>query len=115
MDPLETRILERPSKEHMGSLTDNGSLDMKEKQESVKSSDINSTHDFVDEKILERPEGVALQVNRQCLLMRDQLVSRSIQVISTRDDPELPVLTFRVLFLGVGLSAFSAVSLFVTP
>ncbi|KAF8962606.1 OPT oligopeptide transporter [Flammula alnicola] len=50
-----------------------------------------SSHDFVDSKLLERPEGVA------------------IQVISTRDDPDLPVLTFRVLILGVGLSAFSSV------
>ncbi|PPQ96839.1 hypothetical protein CVT26_006008 [Gymnopilus dilepis] len=50
-----------------------------------------SSQDFVNEKDLEKPEAVA------------------IQVISTRDDPELPVLTFRALFLGVGLSAFSSV------
>ncbi|KJA17574.1 hypothetical protein HYPSUDRAFT_206043 [Hypholoma sublateritium FD-334 SS-4] len=50
-----------------------------------------SSKDFVDTQLLDKAEGVA------------------IQVISTRDDPELSVLTFRVLFLGVGLSAFSAV------
>ncbi|KAG9219680.1 hypothetical protein CCMSSC00406_0005998 [Pleurotus cornucopiae] len=33
----------------------------------------------------------------------------AIKVISTQDDPSLPVLTFRALFLGVGLSAFSSV------
>ncbi|KAF4574269.1 hypothetical protein EYR36_005602 [Pleurotus pulmonarius] len=33
----------------------------------------------------------------------------AIKVISTQDDPSLPVLTFRAVFLGVGLSAFSSV------
>ncbi|PSS37984.1 hypothetical protein PHLCEN_2v167 [Hermanssonia centrifuga] len=33
----------------------------------------------------------------------------AVQVISTEDDPTLPVLTFRTIFLGVGLSIFSAV------
>ena len=33
----------------------------------------------------------------------------SPQILSTHDDPELPVWTFRALFLGVGLSAFGAV------
>ncbi|KAG7452993.1 OPT oligopeptide transporter [Guyanagaster necrorhizus] len=33
----------------------------------------------------------------------------SVQVISTRDDPDVPIVTFRAVFLGVGLSAFSAV------
>ncbi|PPQ78625.1 hypothetical protein CVT25_010589 [Psilocybe cyanescens] len=55
-------------------------------------SSIDSSPEFVDEKALaEKAEAVALQV------------------ISTRDDPGLPVLTFRVVFLGVGLSAFSSV------
>lgn len=30
----------------------------------------------------------------------------AIKVLSTHDDPELPCLTFRMLFLGVGFSAF---------
>ncbi|KAL4253651.1 oligopeptide OPT transporter family protein [Abortiporus biennis] len=33
----------------------------------------------------------------------------AVQVISTEDDPTLPIFTFRVLFLGIGLSAFGAV------
>ncbi|KAF7794041.1 hypothetical protein EIP86_005169 [Pleurotus ostreatoroseus] len=33
----------------------------------------------------------------------------AVQVISTEDDPSLPVLTFRTVFLGVGLSIFSSV------
>ncbi|KAI0266794.1 OPT oligopeptide transporter [Gloeopeniophorella convolvens] len=33
----------------------------------------------------------------------------AIQIISTIDDPTLPVLTFRSIFLGIGLSAFGAV------
>ena len=30
----------------------------------------------------------------------------AIKVLSTRDDYELPVVTFRMLFLGLGFSAF---------
>ncbi|KAF9477961.1 OPT oligopeptide transporter [Pholiota conissans] len=59
-----------------------------EKERSL--SDV-SSQEFVDTKLLEKAEGVA------------------IQVISIRDDPDLPILTFRVLVLGVGLSTFSAV------
>lgn len=33
----------------------------------------------------------------------------AVQVISARDDPELPVFTFRAIFLGIGLSAFTSV------
>ncbi|EKM55312.1 uncharacterized protein PHACADRAFT_255841 [Phanerochaete carnosa HHB-10118-sp] len=33
----------------------------------------------------------------------------SLKVLSTRDDPELPSLTFRTFFLGLGFSAFGAV------
>jgi OPT family oligopeptide transporter len=33
----------------------------------------------------------------------------AIKVLSTHDDPELPCLTFRMLFLGLGFSAFGAV------
>ncbi|KAK7683103.1 hypothetical protein QCA50_013776 [Cerrena zonata] len=46
--------------------------------------------DFV-EKVIEKAEDVALQI------------------ISTQDDPEQPVLTFRTIVLGTGLSAFGAV------
>ncbi|KAJ7884544.1 OPT oligopeptide transporter [Mycena olivaceomarginata] len=34
----------------------------------------------------------------------------AIQIISTYDDPTLPSITFRSIFLGVGLSAFSSVT-----
>ena len=36
----------------------------------------------------------------------------AVQVISARDDPELPVFTFRAIFLGIGLSAFTSVRLY---
>ncbi|KAL0948807.1 hypothetical protein HGRIS_008935 [Hohenbuehelia grisea] len=47
-------------------------------------------------------------------LLRDQVVIAkaedvAIKVIVTDDDPSLPVLTFRAIFLGIGLSAFSSV------
>ncbi|KAI0043670.1 OPT-domain-containing protein [Auriscalpium vulgare] len=47
--------------------------------------------DSVSDKVIEKAEDVA------------------VQIISTEDDPELPVFTFRTIFLGVGLSAFGAV------
>ncbi|CAL1709266.1 unnamed protein product [Somion occarium] len=47
--------------------------------------------DADDVKVIEKAEDVA------------------VQIISTEDDPSLPVFTFRTVFLGVGLSAFGAV------
>lgn len=47
--------------------------------------------DAASEKVIEKAEDVA------------------VEIISTEDDPSLPVLTFRSVFLGIGLSAFSAV------
>ncbi|TFK90092.1 OPT oligopeptide transporter [Polyporus arcularius HHB13444] len=45
----------------------------------------------VDDKVIRKDEEVA------------------VEVISAEDDPGLPVLTFRTVFLGVGLSAFTSV------
>lgn len=42
-----------------------------------------------------------------CFIFADLI---GLQVITTQDDPTLPVLTFRSAFLGIGLSAFGAVS-----
>ncbi|KAF8919170.1 OPT oligopeptide transporter protein-domain-containing protein [Mucidula mucida] len=53
------------------------------------SSDISDVLD--DEVVIQKAEDVA------------------VQVISTRDDPDVPIFTFRLVFLGIGLSAFSAV------
>lgn len=43
----------------------------------------------------------------------EQLLSSFVdiatKVLSTRDDPTLPVLTFRTFFLGLGFSAFGSV------
>ncbi|ETW80571.1 oligopeptide transporter [Heterobasidion irregulare TC 32-1] len=47
--------------------------------------------DAVPDKVIDKAEDVA------------------VEIISTEDDPSLPVLTFRSVFLGIGLSAFSAV------
>ncbi|KAH9478604.1 Oligopeptide transporter 1 [Psilocybe cubensis] len=72
-----------------------GEADTKDVLDSEKISDrtsVDSSQDFIDEKALaEKAEAVALQV------------------ISTRDDPDLPILTFRVALLGLGLSVFSSV------
>ncbi len=69
-----------------------------------------SSKDFVDTQLLDKAEGVATQV-RMPRMVSDctAMLTSNSKVISTRDDPELSVLTLRVLILGVGLSAFSAV------
>ncbi|KAI9058031.1 OPT oligopeptide transporter [Trametes sanguinea] len=41
------------------------------------------------------------------IIKRDEDVA--VEVISAEDDPELPVFTFRSIFLGLGLSAFTSV------
>ena len=69
-----------------------------------------SLKDFVDTQLLDKAEGVATQVRMPIMVScYIAMLTSNLKVISTRDDPELSVLTFRVLFLGVGLSAFSAV------
>ncbi|KAF9047508.1 OPT oligopeptide transporter protein-domain-containing protein [Panaeolus papilionaceus] len=62
----------------------------KEKRLDSSTSSITSSS-LVDEAALKKAEGVALQV------------------ISAEDHPHLPAVTFRTVFLGIGLSVFSAV------
>ncbi|KZV73279.1 OPT oligopeptide transporter [Peniophora sp. CONT] len=47
--------------------------------------------DDVDDEVIEKAEDVA------------------VAILSTEDDPDLPVCTFRSIFLGIGLSAFTSV------
>lgn len=49
------------------------------------------------------------QVNVKVITVAEDV---AVEVLGTDDDPSLPVFTFRTLFLGVGLSAFSSVSCF---
>nr|GAT50737.1 predicted protein [Mycena chlorophos] len=49
--------------------------------------------------VIDKAEDVAIQIKSNAWG----------QILSTRDDPELPSITFRSIFLGLGLSAFSAV------
>ncbi|KIY50624.1 OPT superfamily oligopeptide transporter [Fistulina hepatica ATCC 64428] len=58
---------------------------------SVKVSVVPEDESDVSDKVIEKAEDVATHV------------------ISTRDDPSLPSITFRSLFLGIGLSAFASV------
>ncbi|SJL04672.1 related to OPT1-high-affinity glutathione transporter [Armillaria ostoyae] len=71
------------------------SADAEKVQFTEKVEAVNSSSDLGvdtnDEVVIEHAEDVA------------------IQVISTRDDPDLPIVTFRAIFLGFGLSAFSSV------
>lgn len=62
----------------------------------------------VTAEVIEKAEDVAVQVS-VTVLDRIFETLRRVQVISTQDDSSLPVFTFRAIFLGVGLSIFSAV------
>jgi hypothetical protein len=77
-----------------------------EKERSISDA---SSQEFVDPKLLKQAEDVAIQVLSSSALLYETVLIRLLKVISTRDDPDLPILTFRVLVLGVGLSVFSSV------
>lgn len=88
--------------------------DVKDSLSEEKKVDVES-HSVIDEdvgsEIIKKDEDVAIEVS---IL---HVVAFSVtdagfgcfQVISSQDDPELPVFTFRTVFLGIGLSAFTSV------
>ncbi|KZT33595.1 OPT superfamily oligopeptide transporter [Sistotremastrum suecicum HHB10207 ss-3] len=79
----------KPSK---GDTPDSGSLDdVYVKEYDGDHKDPDATSEEGDEEIIKAAQDVA------------------VLVISTDDDPSLPVFTFRTIFLGVGLSAFASV------
>ncbi|KAL1746910.1 OPT oligopeptide transporter protein-domain-containing protein [Schizophyllum fasciatum] len=57
----------------------------------------------------EKGDDVEAIVQEAGELQVDKAEDVAVQVISSRDDPSLPVLTFRAIFLGIGLSAFTSV------
>ncbi|PBK87532.1 OPT oligopeptide transporter [Armillaria gallica] len=58
-------------------------------------------------EVVNSSSDLGLDVNDEVVIEHAEDVA--IQVISTRDDPDLPIVTFRAIFLGFGLSAFSSV------
>ncbi|KAI0746554.1 OPT oligopeptide transporter [Daedaleopsis nitida] len=60
-------------------------------KEKVDVESLEVTDEDVDDTVIKKDEDVA------------------IEVISTQDDPTMPVFTFRTIFLGIGLSAFTSV------
>lgn len=72
---------------------------------------VESVSDEHSVSVIQNAEDVAVQVLRGALHPELRL-TRVFQVISTEDDPTLPVFTFRVIVLGVGLSAFGSVRTF---
>lgn len=72
-----------------------------------------SVVDDEDEEVLgviEKAQDVAIQV--RSFLLSCFNIFHSLQIISTHDDPSLPSITFRSIFLGIGLSAFASVNIF---
>ncbi|KAF7312457.1 OPT oligopeptide transporter [Mycena indigotica] len=73
-------------------------------KENSKNSDKGSLNDLEKEEQVDSVDG------DEDIGVIDKAEDVATQILSTHDDPELPSITFRSIFLGVGLSAFSAVS-----
>ncbi|KAK0210275.1 OPT oligopeptide transporter protein-domain-containing protein [Desarmillaria ectypa] len=71
------------------------------------SADAEKAHFTEKVEAVNSSSDLGLETNDEAVIERSEDVA--VQVISTRDDPDLPIVTFRVAFLGVGLSAFSSV------
>lgn len=63
-----------------------------------------------EEYLIQDAADVALKVSGQSRYYLSDFAHRITlrQVLSTHDDPDLPSLTFRTFFLGLGFSAFGA-------
>ncbi|KAF7316771.1 OPT oligopeptide transporter [Mycena chlorophos] len=59
-------------------------------------------------KAIEKDHVESVNEEEETVAVIDKAEDVAIQILSTRDDPELPSITFRSIFLGLGLSAFSA-------
>ncbi|KAF8824364.1 hypothetical protein HHX47_DHR8000136 [Lentinula edodes] len=84
-----------------------------EKLDYVETIDFDSTDDRSEQLRLKEVEELEARLATGIADDKEYLVSDAhdlvIKVLSTRDDYELPVLTFRMLFLGLGFSAFGSV------
>ncbi|KAH8083293.1 OPT oligopeptide transporter [Cristinia sonorae] len=81
-----------------GKIATEGDSKLREDDTSIEKVDVKSVtntnseeDELFDARVIEREEDVA------------------VEIISAEDDPTLPVYTFRVFFLGIGLSVFSSV------
>ncbi|KAJ7678482.1 OPT oligopeptide transporter [Mycena rosella] len=57
----------------------------------------------------EKVQVISVDEDEEQVAVIEKAEDVAIQILSTHDDPSLPSITFRSIFLGVGLSAFSAV------
>ncbi|KAI0764766.1 OPT oligopeptide transporter [Fomes fomentarius] len=82
---------ELPRSESLSSTEKHPKDDLQDEKEKVDVESLIVTDEYVDDTIIKKDEDVA------------------IEVISAEDDPTLPAFTFRTVFLGIGLSAFTSV------
>ena len=61
-----------------------------------------------EEYLVQEAYEVAIKVRTSVLSSPFSCLLTPLQVLSTHDEPELPSLTFRTFFLGLGFSAFGA-------
>lgn len=97
--------------------SDSGSFSETDLKESISDEKVDvESHSVLDDdvgsEIIVKDEDVALEVST--FAFRDVRTGADhghgrIQVISSQDDPSLPTWTFRTVFLGIGLSAFTSV------
>ena len=84
---------------------DSASVDVKALPDSEQASQLEREEYLVEDYAHDVTVKVRFAVSRSI----GWLLNAPLQVLSAQDDPTLPWLTFRSVFLGVGLSAFGAV------
>ncbi|EIM86534.1 OPT oligopeptide transporter [Stereum hirsutum FP-91666 SS1] len=86
------------------------SPELKHRPSRVSDSD-EKADDYVDADVVdeEKANSDSISDDTESVKVIEKAEEVAIEIISTQDDPDLPILTFRAVFLGIGLSAFGAV------
>ncbi|KAJ7625378.1 OPT oligopeptide transporter protein-domain-containing protein [Mycena polygramma] len=73
-------------------------------------TDSKSRSDSSIDKDIEPEKLDVIEAEEEHVAVIEKAEDVALQILSTHDDPSLPSITFRSIFLGVGLSAFASVS-----
>lgn len=82
-------------------------LDDEKLKDNNSSSDIDSALKDYEKHGHDTSSEVSDEVNVKVIRVAEEVAT---EILSTDDDPTLPVFTFRTIFLGIGLSAFASVT-----
>lgn len=99
--PMLTRVSSRPSVRR-------GTTNDKPPESPIDDDKKDGSNSISGEKSLES-ENAIKQDDQEDYLVQDYAHDVAVKVLSIEDDPNQPAFTFRMLFIGFGLSAFGAV------